>query len=115
MMSLIRIPEPAPSARHCSRCRALCTPDGLCPACLLRDALGPDATASPGDDDSSSEAPASSDAPVSPSAREHVPLEHQASVEGYTLLEELGRGGMGVVYLAEQTRPFRRRVALKLI
>ena len=33
----------------------------------------------------------------------------------YHLLERLGEGGFGVVYLAEQERPVRRRVALKLI
>jgi eukaryotic-like serine/threonine-protein kinase len=32
----------------------------------------------------------------------------------YRLIRVLGRGGMGVVYLAEQTRPIRRRVALKV-
>jgi len=33
----------------------------------------------------------------------------------YKLLEELGSGGMGVVYAAEQTEPVKRRVALKII
>ena len=33
----------------------------------------------------------------------------------YRLLEEIGEGGMGVVYMAEQTAPVRRRVALKVI
>ena len=33
----------------------------------------------------------------------------------YKLLDELGEGGMGTVYLAEQDRPVRRRVALKII
>ena len=33
----------------------------------------------------------------------------------YKLLEQIGEGGMGVVYMAEQTEPVRRRVALKII
>jgi serine/threonine protein kinase len=33
----------------------------------------------------------------------------------YTLVRELGTGGCGVVYLAEQTAPVRRHVALKVI
>jgi len=33
----------------------------------------------------------------------------------YKLLEKVGEGGYGVVYVAEQTEPVRRRVALKVI
>jgi WD40 repeat protein/serine/threonine protein kinase len=33
----------------------------------------------------------------------------------YKLLQEIGHGGMGVVYMAEQQEPVRRRVALKVI
>jgi eukaryotic-like serine/threonine-protein kinase len=33
----------------------------------------------------------------------------------YKLLEVIGEGGMGAVWVAEQTQPVRRKVALKLI
>ena len=33
----------------------------------------------------------------------------------YKLLQEIGQGGMGTVYMAEQSVPVRRRVALKLV
>jgi eukaryotic-like serine/threonine-protein kinase len=33
----------------------------------------------------------------------------------YRILRQLGRGGMGVVYLAEQTEPVRREVAIKVL
>src|SRR6185369_6711767 len=33
----------------------------------------------------------------------------------YKLLQQIGEGGCGVVYMAEQQEPVRRRVALKII
>ncbi len=43
-------------------------------------------------------------------------LEAAGSVIGpYKLLQQIGEGGMGTVYMAEQTRPVRRKVALKVI
>src|SRR5437773_10122601 len=38
-----------------------------------------------------------------------------AIIGNYKLLEKLGEGGFGVVYMAEQKQPIKRRVALKII
>src|SRR4051794_23449924 len=38
-----------------------------------------------------------------------------AVIGPYKLLEQIGEGGMGTVFMAEQTHPVRRMVALKLI
>src|SRR5687767_12021010 len=45
-----------------------------------------------------------------------VPAERPGAVIGpYKLLEAIGEGGMGAVFMAEQATPVRRRVALKVI
>jgi serine/threonine protein kinase/Tfp pilus assembly protein PilF len=36
-------------------------------------------------------------------------------IGAYKLLEQIGEGGFGVVFMAEQTRPVRRKVALKVL
>jgi serine/threonine protein kinase len=44
------------------------------------------------------------------------PAEGPGTVIGpYKLLEQIGEGGMGLVFMAEQTRPVRRKVALKVL
>jgi serine/threonine protein kinase len=54
--------------------------------------------------------------------RDQETAEHPFPIEGpgqsigpYQLLEPIGEGGMGVVYMAEQWQPIRRKVALKII
>ena len=45
-----------------------------------------------------------------------APREAPGTVVGrYTLIEEIGEGGFGIVYLAEQAAPVRRKVALKVL
>ena len=51
-----------------------------------------------------------------------VTISHAPILEGpgirigpYKLLQQIGEGGMGVVYMAEQEQPVRRKVALKII
>ena len=87
-------------------------PHGLCPECLLRQGM-------------QSEAPSSSDLAGSglmDQAGELTPARSRPTLEGpgsrigpYRLLQAIGEGGMGVVYMAEQEQPVRRRVALKII
>ncbi len=43
------------------------------------------------------------------------PVDDPPDLENFRLIKVIGRGGMGVVWLAEQDRPVKRRVALKLI
>ena len=51
-----------------------------------------------------------------PPERPHAEGEGPGAVIGrYKLLEQVGEGGFGVVYVAEQKRPVKRRVALKII
>src|SRR5262245_16802531 len=45
----------------------------------------------------------------------HVTQRQGDSIGPYKLLQQIGEGGMGTVYMAEQTEPVQRKVALKLI
>jgi len=56
-------------------------------------------------------------AEAAPTLLETVPITEGPGslIDRYKLLEKVGEGGCGVVYVAEQTEPVRRRVALKVI
>jgi hypothetical protein len=59
------------------------------------------------------------DAPVSAEQQAEFarlkPEDRGERIGNYKLLEKIGEGGFGVVWVAEQEKPVRRRVALKII
>ena len=55
------------------------------------------------------------EAPARPGESTGVNVGPGSVIGPYKLLEEIGEGGMGVVFMAEQTHTVRRRVALKVI
>jgi eukaryotic-like serine/threonine-protein kinase len=54
---------------------------------------------------------------VAPSSTLGLPMTEKPGnqIGPYKLLQQIGEGGMGVVYMAEQHQPVRRKVALKII
>src|ERR1039457_5433768 len=87
-----------PTTRTCPECGATLagdTPVGGCPVCAFRGAL------------ELSGAEAEAEVVVTEQPGDHIGR--------YKLLEKIGEGGCGIVYMAEQTEPIRRRVALKVI
>jgi serine/threonine protein kinase/WD40 repeat protein len=52
---------------------------------------------------------------VKQNSNSQIPEPEGSQVGRYKLLERIGEGGCGVVYLAEQLEPVRRKVALKVI
>ena len=68
------------------------------------------------DDFDATIAPAHRNTPTSPTAP--ITAETNAAnnqIGSYKLLQQIGEGGMGTVWMAEQEKPVRRRVALKMI
>ena len=73
----------------------------------------PEATAAPGE---FSHNPETGFAPVTLPVDHRLRLDSGSVIAGrYTLQEKIGEGGMGEVWVAKQTEPVKRKVALKLI
>jgi tetratricopeptide (TPR) repeat protein len=85
-----------PTTRECAECGTPLPdeiPEGACPVCALRGAL------------------------ELPEDASQVAVTEKPGdrIGRYKLLEKIGEGGYGTVYMAEQAEPIRRRVALKVI
>ena len=66
-------------------------------------------------EDSNGPLPYMNDREVQATQAHSVHAESGTQIGPYKLLEEIGEGGMGSVWVAEQSKPIRRRVAIKLI
>ena len=53
--------------------------------------------------------------PVNESSADMAAVEEGTMIGHYKILQEIGRGGFGTVYMADQLHPMKRRVALKII
>src|SRR5579859_3893061 len=115
----------------CRECGAVIPadgPTGFCPRCLLmigiEQAQGSAEAAASGaeplgePEKHADELPKAPHADAVSSSLVTAPVQTEKpgdKIGRFKLLEEIGHGGFGVVYMAEQKEPVKRRVALKII
>src|SRR5262245_27107351 len=85
-----------PSCNECGADLPPNAPQGLSPRCLVSMGMTLLSSADP--------------------ARPDIQIERPGAIIGrYKLIEKIGEGGFGIVFMAEQVEPVQRKVALKII
>src|SRR2546427_2901035 len=98
--------DTSPRCAECGADLGAYAPYGLCPACMLEGGLAPEATTDEASQQTHGKA----------TTIALLPAEKPGNRIGrYKLLQQIGEGGCGVVYMAQQEEPVRRRVAVKVI
>src|SRR5215471_7446521 len=103
-----------PAERICSECGTPLpekAPGDRCPKCLLQLGLGESGI----DPEAKEPSFEQGDGAIPPTDADSMVERPGTLIGRYRLLRQIGEGGFGIVFMAEQTEPVQRKVALKVI
>ncbi|MGI9240338.1 MAG: hypothetical protein ACR2RV_06025, partial [Verrucomicrobiales bacterium] len=106
----------SPSCQRCGSALPAAAPGDLCPACVMGGALeSVDSPRSDGELGTTADLNLEGLRPAPWGVGDPLEGTTLGLADRYKILQRIGEGGFGTVYMAEQSKPVRRRVALKIL